>query len=183
VYAGHAPRSQAPISVAPSSLAPVSHAPLSTAPFVQDLDFGDDLAFRKGRSKAPIFVALAVLAVGGGAFAVTQSGSAPAAIPAPVVAVPSPVAAPTVATQAAAPVTPVKEAAPSEAADDSAAKGEGRLTDAMKEALLARDKERAVSKKPSAARGRTARASKSKSSSDGVFRAGGSADDPLNSKL
>lgn len=185
VYPGRAPRSHAPISTAPSSLAPVSQAPLSTAPFVQDLDFGsDDMAFRKGRSKAPIFVALGVLAVGGGAFAITQSGSAPAPIPAPVVAAPSPVAAPTIATPAAAPVTPEKAATPSADDADSAAKSDGRLTDAMKEALLARDKERSATKKASGGRARAARSSKRESSgSDGVFRAGGSADDPLNSKL
>jgi hypothetical protein len=161
VYPGGAPRAQAPISVAPASMAPISQAPLSTAPFVQDLDFGDDMAFRKGRSKAPIFVALGVLVLGGGAFAMTQSGTAPAPVPVPVAAVPAPVAAPTVESKTEAPAAPAKEAAPSED-ESSSAKADGRLSDAMKEALLAQDKERAA-KKATGARARASGRSSSRS--------------------
>ena len=173
--------SQAPVASRPSA-APIPSGPVSTIPVVQDLSaaLDDDMPFKKSRSKLPLILAAAVVVLGGVGFAAMKSG----------VAAPAPVAVP-----AAAPiefqktvVTPIptsEPAAPAPAAAAESEKSEAKsgINEDTKAKLLAADKEREAKKKSSRGRARGAVRSKSSGSSGGVFRSGGDASDPLNSKL
>jgi hypothetical protein len=179
--------SQAPLPSRPSA-APLSLGPNSTIPVVQDLGADlDDMPFKKSRSKLPLILAAAVVVLGGIGFAAMKSGvAAPAPVPVP--------AAQPVEFQKTV-VTPIPTSAPAAAPTTEAAKPEGEkaeatdskgLTDDVKAKLLAADKDRDAKKKSARAggkaRGGGARA-KGNSGGSGVFRAGGDASDPLNSKL
>jgi len=193
-------------------VAAYSAAPYSVAPVTNDLSFDDDyemMAMRPKRRAGKVVAGLAVLALGGLGFAVVQSGgiklpkldgdvaqasaaslslskldstpSKPAA--APVVEAPKPEAA------------KVEEAKPDSAAADAktdeaaAKKPEDRFSEEMKAALLNKDQKQATStKQKKAARGAvaarsSAKAGKAGKSAGGGFKTGGSAYDPLNSKL
>jgi translation initiation factor IF-2 len=181
----------APTRSVPPSMAPSSVGPLSTAPVVHDLDLGslDDMQFKRSKGKTA-FVAFAAIAVlGAGGFGISRASSAAsvAAVPVPAaaaLAAPSPASLGDWKTPlnpvAAAPAAPTPApAATEEKATDS------RLSEDAKAALAAKDKDMAAKKK-AAKSSRPVRASSrrnSDSSSSGVFRSGGSADDPLNSKL
>lgn len=161
------------------SAAPVSNiGPNSTVPVVQDLSIGlDDMPFQRKRSKLPLLAAAAVVLLGGAGFAAMKSGSfAPAASPAPA-------AQPITFQKTVTTPLPTSEpaAAPAPAAEKSEAKPAG-LSEETKAALLSADKDREAKKK-SRVKTRGAVRSRGKSGSNEVFRAGGSADDPLNSKL
>jgi hypothetical protein len=178
--------SQAPLPSRPSA-APLSLGPNSTIPVVQDLGVDlDDMPFKKSRSKAPLVALAAVAVLGGIGFAAMKSG----------VAAPAPVAVP-----AAQPiefqktvVTPIPTSAPAAAPVADTAKAEGEkaegekadskgLSDDVKAKLLSADKERDAKKKSSRGKARGSARAKSSSGGSGVFRAGGDASDPLNSKL
>lgn len=190
-----------PVAVANASrpslpAASVSHStlpPHSMAPVVQDLSIGldDDMPFKKsGKSKFALIGVAAALGLGVAGFGLTRGGETTTA-PVAAAAVPVPFNTPTLTTPSTpTPSTPAASPTPAEPTDsDKSAEDakSGRLSEDMKAALLAQDKERSVKKKGGAAksggtRART-RSPRSSSNSDSVFRAGGSADDPLNSKL
>jgi hypothetical protein len=187
--AAWASQAPAPTRSVPPSVAPASFGPLSTAPVVQDLDFGglDEMPFKRSKGKTA-FVAFAAIAVlGAGGFGISRASMAPS-----VAAVPVPAAAAFAAPSPASlgdwktPLNPVAApAAPTPAPVATDAKpSDTRLSDDTKAALAAKDKDVAAKKK-AAKSSRPARASsrRSSDSSSGVFRSGGSADDPLNSKL
>jgi hypothetical protein len=171
--------SQAPLPSRPSAV-PSSVGPVSTAPVVQDLSLDlDDMPFQKRRSKLPMIAAAAVVVLGGLGFAASKmSVAAPAAVPVP--------AAQPIEFQKTV-VTPIPVTPPAAPAVETAStetKPTG-LSDDVKEKLLSADKEREAKKKTAkkTSRARGATRSKSSSGSSGVFRAGGDASDPLNSKL
>lgn len=162
--------------------------PQSMVPVVNDLDtdFGTP-SFKSGRRNALIAAFAAIALIGGGGYALTRLDMPPER---PAVAAAAPVApqtsnpwkppAPTSA-PAAAP-TPTPTPTPSETKSESASTG--RLSDDMKKALLASDSNRAASKAKAKAAAPARRSGGSgKQSSSGVFKSGGSANDPLNSKL
>ena len=164
------------------SVAPVSSiGPISTVPVVQDLSIGlDDEPFQKRRSKLPFIAAAAVIILGGAGFAASKSiSAAPAPIPAPAaepISFQKTVVTPIPTSEPAAPA-PAAEKSDSEKSDAKAG-----LSDEVKAKLLTADKERDAKKK--SARGKGARsAPRAKSGGSGVFRSGGDASDPLNSKL
>jgi hypothetical protein len=173
-------------------MAPASFSPPSTVPVVQDLDFGglDEMPFKRSKGKTA-FIALAAVAVlGAGGFGISRASSAPslAAVPVPAAA---PLAGPTPASLGdwKTPLNPVaapSDPAPAPAAATDEKSSDSRLSEDTKAALAAKDKDVATKKKAAksgrAVRGTSSRRS-SGSSSSGVFRSGGSADDPLNSKL
>lgn len=182
-------------STTPSGAYP-SLAPVSTAPMVHDLGLSLDADFKPRRSKAGyVAAAVVVLFVGGliGVGRLTGGGEITRPIPVPAAAPvalntatsnalttttssPAPAAAP-----APAPTT-TSDSAPTEKASDSASNT--HLSDDVKAQLKDSDKSRAEKKKASkSSHGHTAARSKSSSGSSGVFRNGGNADDPLNSKL
>jgi hypothetical protein len=162
--------------------------PLSMAPVVQDLSVGldDDMPFKKsGKNKLALVGVAAALALGVAGFGLTRGGgettAAPVAAAAMPMGIPNTPSNPTPSTPT--PSTPAASPTPSEPSDPEKPAEEaktGRLSDDMKAALLAQDKERSAKKSGGGAR---ARAPRSSSKSDSVFRSGGSADDPLNSKL
>jgi len=180
-------------SIVPSGAFP-SLAPVSTAPMVQDLGLSLDADFKPRKSKAGyVAAAVVVLFVGGliGVGRLTGGGEITRPIPVPAAA---PVALNTATSNAlttptsspapaAAPApTPTSDSAPSEKASDSATNT--HLSEDVKAQLKDSDKSRAEKKKASkSSHGHTAARSKSSSGSSGVFRNGGNADDPLNSKL
>jgi hypothetical protein len=189
--AAWASQAPAPTRSVPPSVAPASFGPLSTVPVVQDLDLGglDDMQFKRSKGKTAFIAFAAIAVLGAGGFGISKASSAP-----PVAAVPVPAAAAFAAPSpaslgdwktplnpvAAAPATPTPDPAATE--DKSA---DSRLTADTKAALAAKDKDVAAKKK-AAKSARPARASSrrsSGSSSSSVFVSGGSADDPLNSKL
>jgi hypothetical protein len=168
--------------------------PLSMAPVVQDLSVGldDDMPFKKsGKNKLALVGVAAALALGVAGFGLTRGGgettTAPVAAAAMPIGIPNTPSNPTPSTPT--PSTPAASPTPSEPSDSEKPAEEaktGRLSDDMKAALLAQDKERSAKKKGGGAKssgGARARAPRSSSKSDSVFRSGGSADDPLNSKL
>jgi len=162
-----------------------SMAPLSMAPVVQDLGFDDDMPFKKsGKNKFALVGVVAALAIGGAGFGLTRGGGETTTAPVAAAAVPG-FNTPTTTTPSTPAATPTPAAAaPSEPEKPAEEAKTGRLSDDMKAALLANDKDRAKKKGGAAAKGggRT-RAPRSASNSNSVFRSGGSADDPLNSKL
>lgn len=199
------------VAASPSVIPVVQYspAPYSVAPVTNDLSFDDDyemMAMRPKRRVGKVVAGLAVLALGGLGFAVVQSGGiklpkldgdvaqASAAslslskldnsptkpVAAPVVEAPKPEAA------------KVEEAKPESASaeaksdDASAKKPEDRFSEEMKAALLNKDQKQATSaKQKKAARGAVAarKPAKAGKSAGGGFKTGGSAYDPLNSKL
>lgn len=165
--------------------------PHSMAPVVQDLSLGldDDMPFKKsGKNKFALIGVAAALALGVAGFGLTRGGETTTA-PVAAAAVPVPFNTPTLTTPSTpTPSTPAASPTPTEPSDSDKPAEEaksGRLSEDMKAALLAQDKERGAKKKSGAAKrgGTRARAPRSSSKSDSVFRSGGSADDPLNSKL
>ena len=173
--------------VPPAGPSSPSVIPPSTMPVVQDLSIGDD-DFKPRKSKAPYVMAAAVVLLVGGALGATRLGGGEVARPIPV-----PAAAPVpVETTAVAAPTPAPAAAPTPApsaeektaaADKPSDASDTRLSDDVKSKLKDADKTRADKKKiaKTATRGRAA--ARTKSGSSGVFRAGGNANDPLNSSL
>ena len=163
-------------------------APSSMSPMAFDLDDIDAAALRPKRRVGLIAAGVGLLAVGGIA-AVSLAGSADQI--APTVAVPTAAAAAALSpstldslkTSPAAPAA-APSPAPAPAAEEEAPKTTGRLTDDMKAALLAQDKERETKVK---GKSRTAAAAPRRSGkagkSSGPFKSGGSAYDPLNGKL
>ena len=154
--------------------------PQSTIPVVNDLDMDFETPrFNSGRRSALIAVFAAIPVLGGGGYALTRMDTAPELPPvaaaAPVHATSPWVPPPSSPTPVAAP-TP-----PPEAKSDSGSTG--RLSDDMKKALLASDSGRSPkAKAKSSAPARSSTAS-SKKGGGSVFKAGGSTNDPLNSKL
>jgi hypothetical protein len=188
--AAWAPQAAAPVRSVPPSVAPVSFAPLSTAPVVHDLDLAglDDMQFKRSKGKTAFIAIAAVAVLGAGGFGISRASSAPslAAVPVPAAA---PLAGPTPASlgdwktplnPVAAPATP-PEPAPA-AAEEKPSDG-SRLSEDTKAALAAKDKDAAAKKKPAKPGRVTRTVSRRGGESSGVFRSGGSADDPLNSKL
>lgn len=185
-----------PVTNAPVARSvPPSMPPASFSPVVQDLDLGglDDMQFKRSKGKTA-FIALAAVAVlGAGGFGIVKASSVP-----PTAAVPVPAAAPLAAPSPASlgdwktPLNPTPapaSPAPTTASTDSEDKEkalDSRLSEDTKAALAAKDKDTAAKKKGAKATRGAVRASSRRggsSSSSGVFRSGGSADDPLNSKL
>jgi len=227
-YSVPAPAPVSPVASGPFGLAPVTNsiapttnsvAPMimpSTPPaFTNSLALDDDLELMAMRRKrAPlgkILAAVAVLGLGGVAFAVVQSGgirlpklndgvaqasAASLSVSSLKQAEPSkaetppPAPAPEPVAEAAKP-EPAKEEAKSADATDSADKkqNDDRFSEEMKAALLAKDKDsgkkaapgKKASKKP-AARAVAARGG-SKAKAAGGFKSSGNAYDPLNGKL
>jgi hypothetical protein len=197
-----APEAPAPVAAAPLSYVPQRPAPqaaplptvivaapqapqvssieggaFSTRPVAFDLD--DDLSEQHLRPKrrAPVVVALAMVALGVGGFFAYRTASAPsdAAMTAAAAAAAVPVAPP-VTTPTITPTVPV--AAP---IDDN---HRVVLTDDQKRALAAADKAHATkAASQHAARAATATHSSGKHSKEKVFHNGGSAYDPLNGSL
>jgi hypothetical protein len=197
------------VAASPSVIpvAPYSVAPYSVAPVTNDLSFDDDyemMAMRPKRRAGKVVAGLAVLALGGLGFAVVQSGgiklpklggevaqaSAASLSMSNLNTSPSkPVAAPIVEAPKPEPAK-VEEAKPesdsAKSDETSAKKPEDRFTEEMKAALLNKDQKTAAgSKQKKTARAVAARkpAKAGKSSAAGGFKTGGSAYDPLNSKL
>jgi len=189
-------------------VAPYSPAPYSVAPVTNDLSFDDDyemMAMRPKRRMGKVVAGLAVLALGGLGFAVVQSGgiklpkldgdvaqaSAASLSLSKVDSTPSkPAAAPIVEAPKpeAAKVEEAKPASDAAKSDDdaSAKKPEDRFSEEMKAALLNKDQKQAAgTKQKKAARGAVAarKPAKAGKGSAGGFKTGGSAYDPLNSKL
>ena len=182
-------------SVAPSGASP-SLAPVSTMPMVQDLGLAFDADFKPRKSKAGyVAAAVVVLFVGGliGVGRLTGGGEVTRPIPVPAAA---PVAlntatsnsmttttsSPTPAAAPAPTTTATSDSATSDKPSDSASNT--RLTDDVKAQLKDSDKSRSDKKKAAkSAHGHTAARAKGSSSSSGVFRNGGNANDPLNAKL
>ncbi len=197
-YAAAPARSMAPPATAAAvggwppvaAAAPVAARPLqqnfasnlpSTIPVVSDLDFDISAQSFKSGKRTLAFVAFAAVAViGGGGYALTRLDQLPPPPPAvaaaPLAVAPQPVAAPP-------PPTPTPVAAPA-ATEPSSDGSSGRLSDDMKRALLAQDGDRAAKKATKkATRATAARPSSKTKPAKGVFRAGGSDSDPLNSAL
>jgi hypothetical protein len=200
------PQSQAPYAPAsvPPSAAPYQtsstpsaayqsmtvSAPTSMSPMAFDLDDLDAAALRPKRRVGLIAAGVGALAVVGIA-AVSLAGSGDSGVPT--------VAVPTAAAAAAAmspstldtlkPSTPEPAAAPSPAPapaaeEEAAPPTTGRLTEDMKAALLAQDKEREAKRKTRTAAAAAAPRKTSKAGKQsGPFKSGGSAYDPLNGKL
>ncbi|HEY3500859.1 MAG TPA: hypothetical protein VGK73_39475, partial [Polyangiaceae bacterium] len=139
----------------------------------------DDMPFQRRRSKLPFIAAAAVIVLGGAGFAASKNIKAE---PAPI---PAPAAAPIEFQKTVTTPLPTSEPTPAPAAEKSEtekSEAKGGLTDEVKAKLLSADKERDAKKK--SARGKTRGAPRAKSGGgSGVFRAGGDASDPLNSKL
>jgi hypothetical protein len=190
--AAWASQAPAPTRSVPPSMAPVSFSPPSTVPVVQDLDLGglDDMQFKRSKGKTFVVALAAVAVLGAGGFGIVKASSVPptAAIPVPAAA---PLAGPSPASlgdwktplhPVAAPATPTPAPA---ATEDKEKASDSRLSEDTKAALAAKDND-AAAKKKAAKSGRAVRTTSRRgggSSSSGVFRSGGSADDPLNSKL
>jgi hypothetical protein len=174
-------------SVAPAAASP-SFAPNSTVPVVQDFDLGGvDMPFKRSKGKTFGIALAAVAVIGLAGFGITRASSAP---PAPAVPVPAAAAlagpSPASLGDWKTPLNPVpaapkaeEPAAPSEEQDKKA--DDSRLSDDVKAKLADKDKDQVAKKK--AVRSTRAVRSSARSSSGSVFRSGGSADDPLNSKL
>lgn len=189
-------------SIAPSAPSP-SMAPLSTMPVVQDLGLSLDAEFKPRKSKAPIIAAGFVALFIGGVFGIGRlTGGGEVSRPIPVPAAAPPVAANAPTSNSLATSTPTPAPAPTTTSDSSSSGSSSsdkpssdkpssdtgstdtRLSDEVKAKLKDADKSHAEKKKAAkSARGHAASRSKSSSSSSGVFRAGGNANDPLNSKL
>ena len=173
--------------VPPAGTSSPSVIPPSTMPVVQDLSIGDD-DFKPRKSKAPYMMAAAVVVLVGGALGAARfGGGGEIARPIPVPAA-APVPVETVA--AARPTTPPAPAAaptPAPSAEEKTASADKpsdtRLSDDVKSKLKDADKTRADKKKSAKTATRTRSAGHSKSGGSGVFRAGGNANDPLNSSL
>lgn len=186
-------------SVPPMSAPSNSVVPPSTMPVVQDLSIPSDDEFKPRRSKAPYVAAAAVMLLVGGALGAAKFGGGgevrAAAVPIPAAAPPPAAAMPTETATSVAAATPPSTPAPTPSSDSAATTGSGekdkasdssdkRLSDDAKSKLKEADKTRADKKKAAkATRGHASARSKSSSGGSGVFRNGGNADDPLNSKL
>jgi ribonuclease E len=176
-------------SMAPSAPSN-SVVPPSTMPVVQDLSLPFDDDFKPRKSKAPYIAAAAVMLLVGGALGAAKfggGGEVQAAVPVPAAA-PAAVAlptAPSVAETTAPAATTPPAAAPAPSSDSASSEKSEKsagLSDDVKSKLKDADKTRADKKKAAkSSRGRAP--AKSKGSSGGVFRNGGNANDPLNSKL
>jgi hypothetical protein len=189
---------------APAAPMPYNIGPQSTAPVVHDLsDLDFDPPFKR-RSMGKWVAAVAVLVLGGAGFAATQMKNLPrfaftapkapvevvAAMTAPRAPEPTP-AATTPPAPTPPPATTTSEEKKEEKAEggdkDKEKSGTRSLSEEMKEKLMEADKSRAKERKSK----RTARAAKAskrsgrgkKGDGGGPFRGGGSASDPLNSKL
>lgn len=182
-------------SIVPSGAYP-SLAPVSTAPMVHDLGLSLDADFKPRKSKAGyVAAAVVVLFVGGliGVGRLTGGGEITRPIPVPAAApvalntatsnsYATPVSAPAAAPAPTPAPTTTSDSTSSDKPSESATNT--HLSDDVKAQLKESDKSRAEKKKASkSGKGHTASHSKSSSGSSGVFRNGGSADDPLNSKL
>jgi hypothetical protein len=148
---------------------------------VNDLDFDFDArSFKSGKKNVIIAAFAAIPALAGGGYALTR-------MDAPAEAAPMAAAAPVKTATPWVPPAPVAAAAPTptppETKSDSASSG--NLSEDMKKALLANDSNRtaAKAKARSSAPSRKAVASSGKKGGSNVFKAGGAATDPLNSKL
>lgn len=159
--------------------------PQSTIPVVNDLglDF-DARSFKSGRKTALLAVFAVIPALAGGGYMLTRldmpgeatAAAAPAASPPP-----APKSSPWSGSLGASMPTPAATP-PAEAKTESAASGS--LSDDMKKALLASDSSRTPkSKAKAAAPARRASGNSGSSKGSSVFKAGGSTNDPLNSKL
>jgi hypothetical protein len=164
-------------------------------PVVQDLSLGLD-EFKPRKSKAPyVGGAIVALFIGGlfGVSRLTGGGEVSRPIPVPAAA---PVALNTATSNslttttstpapAAAPAPTTTATSDSSASDKPEASASNtRLTDDVKAQLKDADKSRSDKKKAAkSAKGHAAARSSKGSSSSGVFRNGGNANDPLNSKL
>jgi hypothetical protein len=198
-------------SIASPSIAPYSAATYSVAPVTNDLSFDDDfemMAMRPKRRLGKIVAGVAVLGLAGLGFAVVQSGgiklpkldgdvaqaSAASLSLSKVDSTPSkPVAPPVV--EAPKPEAPkAEEAKPDSASADAAKsdettstkKADDRFSEEMKAALLNKDQKQAAgTKQKKAARSAVAarKPAKAGKNAAGGFKTGGSAYDPLNSKL
>jgi hypothetical protein len=198
------------VAASPSVIpvAAYSAAPYSVAPVTNDLSFDDDyemMSMRPKRRAGKVVAGLAVLALAGLGFAVVQSGgiklpklngdvaqasaaslslakldrTPSKAAAAPVVEAPKPEAAKVEETK--------PDSADAKSEDASAKKPEDRFSEEMKAALLNKDQKQATGTKQKKA-ARTAavvarKPGKAGKSSGGGFKTGGSAYDPLNSKL
>lgn len=200
------------VVASPSVIPAASYAPAySVAPVTNDLSLDDDyemMSMRPKRRAGKVVAGLAVLALGGLGFAVVQSGgiklpkldgdvaqaSAASLSVSNVNTTPSkPVAAPVVEEPKveAAKAEEPKAASDTPKSEDEAApkKAEDRFSEEMKAALLNKDQKQAAgSKQKKASRAAVAsvsskRSAKAGKSSAGGFKTGGSAYDPLNSKL
>jgi hypothetical protein len=178
---------RAPLSVGAS--APYSAGLNSTMPVVQDLDFDvSGASFKSGKRTALIAALAAVVVLGGGGFALAKM-DAPEVPPAPVAAAPVATTSPFKLPDSPSP-TPASNPTPSSASNSSSQSSDSKpsssgLSEDMKKALLASDKDRTPKAKASKSAPAARRASASGSSKKGssVFKAGGSEHDPLNSKL
>jgi type IV secretory pathway VirB10-like protein len=167
---------------------------MSTVPVVQDIgDLGSEgAAFKRGKRKKA-FVALLGLAamVGGAAYAIPRLDQPPTAaieVPkahaaAPVMPAktfePTPVAAP------APPPEPTPAAAPAPSTEEkSDSESPKRLSEDMKQALLANDQTKKSAKGSKKRAAKSARGVTREASGPSTgFKAGGNANDPLNAKL
>ena len=173
--------------VPPAGTSSPSVIPPSTMPVVQDLSIGDD-DFKPRKSKAPYIMMAAVVLLVGGALGATRFSGGEVARPVPV---PAAAPAPVETVAAAAPTTPPAPAAaptPAPSAEEKTASADKpsdtRLSDDVKSKLKDADKSRADKKKAAKSTARSRSAGRTKSSGgSGVFRAGGNANDPLNSSL
>ncbi len=180
-----APQSSWPPPATSVSSSGYNLGPQSMIPVVNDVDLDfDGRAFKSGRRTALIAAFAALPVLGGGIYGLTRL-DVPAATPvAAAAAAPAPVqTASRWSGSADLEATPTPAPAPAAPPPESKDSGStGRLSDDMKKALLASDQTRTPKQKArSAAPARRAAASKKGESS--VFKAGGSTNDPLNSKL
>jgi hypothetical protein len=156
--------------------------PQSVIPVVNDLDMDFETPrFNSGRRNALIAALAAIPVLGGGAYALTRLDMPPE-LPAAAAAAPMQTSKPwsppppTPPTPAAAPTPP-----PSETKTDSGSTG--RLSDDMKKALLASDTGRSPKAKAKSSAPARSSAASSKKGGSSVFKASGSANDPLDPSL
>ncbi|HWA75776.1 MAG TPA: hypothetical protein VG937_25745 [Polyangiaceae bacterium] len=162
--------------------------PQSTIPVATDLDLDfDGRSFKSGRRTGLIAAFAVIPALAGGGYMLTRMDTpAAAAVAAAAPAPPPPKTSPWSGSLGASmPTTPTPTPTPApEAKTDSGSTG--RLSDDMKKALLASDSDRSPKSKGKAAAAPARRASGGGGSAKGgssVFKSGGNANDPLNSKL
>jgi hypothetical protein len=173
----------------PAGTSSPSVVPPSMMPVVQDLSVGLDDDFKPRKSKAPFVATAAVLLLVGGALGIAKFGGGgeiarPIPVPAaaPALVETTAVAATTPPAPAAAPTPTPSAEEKTASADKPAEASDTRLSDDVKSKLKDADKTR-VDKKKAGKASRGHAVARTKSSSSGVFRAGGNANDPLNSSL
>ena len=178
-------------------------------PVVQDVSVGgfdeDAAAFKPKKGKVAIFAAVALAAIGGLGFAITRLDTppgaestahaaalapAPATPPTPYTEPAKPSTEPEPAAAAPAPATPSSDSATSSSKEEGSSASSGKLSEDMKAALLASDKDRAEAKKKGRAtkvvKAAVTRRASSKSGSGGgssPIKSGGNTHDPLNGSL